>query len=233
MLLAHAYAYAHNLTYAGACGNDHDASINETLHLIKSVGLQDILRFQCPDTYLADPIVDRQLYFKEKETLWSPAYLELLRDMIDYPTKRYNVAVHVRRGDISPCGKYSNRYLPNSHYLDILQLYIPNESSVAVFSESSSLESFDDFLLRNYSVMLDTALADVWQSILTADYIILSKSSFSFFPAMLNRRAKNVFYTPFLHPSLPGWTVVDTSIIDRSRSRVQKLRDRCEQAIAR
>jgi hypothetical protein len=58
---------------------------------------------------------------------------------------------------------------------------------------------------RNYTLHVGQAaeLADVWMAFLTADIFIMSKSSFSLVPAMLNTKAK-VIYTPFLAPTAGG-----------------------------
>ncbi|GKY92172.1 hypothetical protein MPSEU_000188500 [Mayamaea pseudoterrestris] len=232
MLLAHAFAFAHGLTYGGACGDAHDQYLNETLNLIKAIGMDDILRFQCPETISmhTTPVIDRKVYFAEKATLWNMHYLASLHSKIKYPdaTGRFGVAMHVRRGDVSPCGKYANRYLPNSHYLDVAARYVPPNTSVVVFSELNAFESFDDFRARNYSVQLDTDLAQVWKTIMTADYVVLSKSSFSFIPAMLNPNG-TIIYTPFLHPSLTGWKTVDANILRRTAQRMQELQASCVQ----
>ena len=34
----------------------------------------------------------------------------------------YEIAVHLRRGDVSPC-THARRYLPNSHYLALIDQY--------------------------------------------------------------------------------------------------------------
>lgn len=228
MLLAHAYAFAHKLSYGGACGDAHDQYRDETLKLIQAVGLEDLLRFDCPAVEDASPIIDRQVYFAEKATLWSKEYLGMIHGKIQYPSAQHSVAVHVRRGDVTPCGKYANRYLPNSHYLHILQKYVPTGKSVAVFSESEAFESFDEFRDKGYAVFLDSDLSHVWRTIMTADYVVLSKSSFSFIPAMLNPTA-TIIYTPFLHPSLSDWKTVGQEILDETRERVSELQSTCVQ----
>ena len=143
----------------------------------------------------------------------------------------YVIAVHVRRGDVNPCC-YENRYLPNSHYISLIQRYVTKfitsssatsdntsaskkrEIHVKIFSESKSFESLDEF--RNVSsyyyhsseeeesgqdkdsstinirpkihvdLLLDGDPLDAWKALLVADVVIMSKSSFSIVPAVLN-----------------------------------------------
>ena len=110
----------------------------------------------------------------------------------------YHVAVHVRRGDVSPCTeryKYT-RYLPNKYFLEILDQYIDNYNKnnknnnmnidVTIYSESETVEPFDDFNHRGYNVELDTDLAVVWKKIASADIFISSTSQFSIVPALFS-----------------------------------------------
>ena len=101
------------------------------------------------------------------------------------------MAVHVRRWDVSPCTeryKYT-RYLPNKYFLEILDQYIDNYNNnnmnidVTIYSESKTVEPFDDFSHRGYNVELDTNLAVVWKQFASADILISSISQFNIVPA--------------------------------------------------
>jgi hypothetical protein len=227
MLLAHAYAFANNIIYGGACSPDDLPHQNSTQRLIDTVGLSDLLRFACPRRD-RDSMIARSVYANQGTSLFTPSYLNFLHGRVQYPattTAKYNVAVHIRRGDVSPCSEYANRYLPNSHYLDILKEYVPSNLSVAVFSESNSVESWDDF--RNCTLFLDTDLGEAWKAMMTADYVVVSKSSFSLIPAVLNRNA-TVIYTPFMHKKLKGWTEVSSTIQKKTSNRVLEIiQERC------
>jgi hypothetical protein len=119
----------------------------------------------------------------------------------------FHIAVHIRRGDVDLC-RYWRRYLPNSHYLRLIQESTPaNQSTrVTIFSETRSFESFEDFRALNYTLKLDTDLETVWQALLTADVAILSKSTFSLVPSFLN--PNTVVYTPFWNEGLSHWETV-------------------------
>lgn len=223
MLLAHAYAFANKMKYGGACAKEPLLYLNQTMELIDAIGLNDTLMFECPKNESV-PILDRQVYGAQKSDLYTPEYLSFIHSKIRYPPKKSEVVIHIRRGDVEPCGHYSNRYLPNSHYLAALQDFAPRAKSVSVFSESDAFESFDEF--ANYTVFLDTDLADAWREMMTADYVILSKSSFSLVPAILNRNA-TVIYTPFSQGKLPHWKTVSDSILERTQARVKELSRTC------
>jgi hypothetical protein len=60
---------------------------------------------------------------------------------------------------------------------------------------------------------------------MTADVLLLSKSSFSLVPAILNRDSQ-VMYTPFWHAALPNWTTVDESILKHTYSEMERLQQK-------
>jgi hypothetical protein len=151
------------------------------------------------------------------------------------------VAVHVRRGDVTPCTT-PERYLSNAYYLAVLDEYLdtPGETTnikyqwnVTIYSETKSYESWQPFVDRGYHLALDYDLVTTWQAFVTADILVLSKSSFSLVPALLRSiiASKNssgsspgndndnhdgmVIYTPFWHQPLSGWTIVRQDLVQR------------------
>lgn len=226
MLLAHAYAFNNNMIYGGACSEAYLPHQRSTEQLIEAVGLQDLLQYACPMVSDGVSILDRKKYVGKNTRIFTQDYLKYLHSRVKYPTtKNHSIVVHVRRGDITPCGFYANRYLPNSHYTTILEEYVPSNLPVSIFSEADTFESFDDF--SNYSVFLNSDLSEAWKAMVTADYIVLSKSSFSFVPAILNPNA-TVIYTPFMQMKLPRWKAVSKGIMENSTKRVLEMVDqRC------
>ena len=57
---------------------------------------------------------------------------------------------------------------------------------VTIYAEADSWESYDIFRQQNYTVILDGSYKDVWLALSTADIAILSRSSFSYVPAIFN-----------------------------------------------
>jgi hypothetical protein len=143
--------------------------------------------------------------------------------------ERYIVAVHIRRGDVHPC-QHQGRYLPNSHYLRLLHLYLPQQyrdkshHKVYIFSETWSFENFTVFERSPYNVelALDSDLTAVWQTMATADLVLLSKSTFSLVPAMLNGKG-TVVYTQFSRRGLPGWIVAPVELSTVAAAEVQVM----------
>ena len=160
----------------------------------------------------------------------------------DVVPMQYSIAVHIRRGDVDPC-QYKERYLPNSHYLQLIQQYISillsssstttnttqtppmglsrENIAVTIYSESISHEPLNIFEQYNYTVSVDDALSTVWSALSTAHVAILSKSSFSYVPAIMN--PNRVVYTPFRHQPMSQWDVVSDTIVSQSMSEVMTL----------
>ena len=237
MVLALAYAKSLGANYGGACPRSKILSSRKTERetLIRELGLQHVLKFACPRDRRTERIVQRPVYWNLQKQLLTTEFLQWLWNTqvaVTLPSRppRRNVVAHIRRGDVSPCGKWADRYSPNSHYRDILKRHIPRDVPVTIYSESfSSPEPWDeapDF--ANYTLLLDTDVTTVWRAIASAQYVVLSKSTFSYTPALLNPYNATVLYTPFGLPPLPGWIAVGDDQVRKSQSRVQYLtRTRC------
>ena len=153
---------------------------------------------------------------------------------------------------MTPCDpRTRERYLPNSYYRKLLDRYAPAHCRVTIYSERTSIEPWDGF--RNYTLRLGTGdsdvhapqgggvdratsssmrdLAKIWIDMMTADVLILSKSSFSLVPALLSGAPspttttpsaslassprftpRRIVYTDFWVDPLPHWTRVPQSL---------------------
>jgi hypothetical protein len=129
---------------------------------------------------------------------------------------------------VTPCGRWRDQYLPSSYYVDVVKKHVPPHVPVAVYSEASSFEPWSELEGLNYTLRLDTSLADAWRAVAVARYVVLSLSSFAYLPALLNANG-TVVYSPTWHfAPLPHWIPVSELIRARARSRVRKLvADRC------
>ena len=218
MLASHAYAVHHNYIYGGACrwnlpkSKDQQSRLQQHLELIDAMGLSEVLKFDCPPNSTVGLLTKKQYGDRIAKRYMTSTYFEYLRSLIKYPKKpeRRMIAVHVRRGDITPCGIVTGgyyRYLANQYYLRLIDRYNPqNDSEVFVYSESHSYETFDVFRERGYRVILDGPVAEAWQGIMMSDVAILSRSAFSLVPAYLTKGTV-VFPECWLSP-LPEWEVV-------------------------
>eukprot|EP00977_Amphora_coffeiformis_P004965 scaffold1058_cov163-Amphora_coffeaeformis.AAC.5 len=240
MLQAHAYCFSNDCTYAGACG-PHKPDGEQLIH---DLGLAEELPFACPEegTLTKDNTLsfhgDDGGYFVKE---WRDyIYEKISLDDLNTDEDVLQIAVHVRRGDVSLCTDNAwKRYLPNSHYLRLIDSVLENVSQpykVTIFSESEQLdrkshkqyETFDDFVGRNYSLNLDTELADVWKAFVHADVLMTAKSTFSLAPARLRNHGR-VIYTPFKRgKGLPEWEMVDDIFMAQTAKDMTRLQEeRC------
>jgi len=231
MLMAHAFAFSEGVPYGGACGDGtHDMNAKR---LIDSLGLSDELRFSCPKTRRSGMILNQQDYYTKDTAIFTREWLTFVQSKVKYNPirtvneKTINMAVHIRRGDVNPC-KYPNRYLPNLHYLNVIDNVIQDVTAksskgvnITIFSETESFEKWDDFRNRNLKVNVQDDLVLIWKEMINADILVMSKSSFSLVPALLSRGT--VLYTPFWHKPLAHWRIVDTKTMDSTNLELQRL----------
>eukprot|EP00041_Stephanoeca_diplocostata_P026570 m.718508 g.718508 ORF g.718508 m.718508 type:complete len:664 (-) comp22997_c0_seq1:354-2345(-) len=214
MLMAHAYAQALGARYCGAVGKPSDTHSE----MIETIGLAHILKIVPTESNSQKAIA------KMYDLLPSSTYNKVAVQMMDEDwmahirsvrkeTQTLNrwehlVVVHVRRGDVTPERDQAHafqRYLPNAHFLGLIAKYRKNTSHVVILSESRSHESFDEFKRIGCELVLDGSVEEAWKYILSSDVFIMSKSSFSFVPAMLSNAV--VVYTEMWHSPLQGWIV--------------------------
>lgn len=231
MLMCHAYAYHNNMVYGGACARNTNMRFKlKHRELLRAVGLSKVLRFGCPpdDNTRLQERID---YIKDDTGIFTPHYLEYLQTLVEYPPprERRRISVHIRRGDITPCRPRTRgypRYLPNQHFLRLIDRYNPqNNSDVVIYSESPSYETFDCFRQRGYEVVLDGSIGEAWKGILMSDVVILSRSSFSLVPAILTKGT--VVFTPFWHDPLPHWDIVEESFVNETLTEFRRLKATC------
>lgn len=236
MLYAHAFAFAINVTYGGACYTQRGFPRREVQSVLTSLGWDQFLPFRCPESagrnsssFKPDStlLLDESLYRSSRHVHFTRSWRHHIRNQL--PTRPKNqstleIVVHVRRGDVTPC-RYKRRYLPNEHYLRLIEQYKPaNRSShVTIYSEPNSFEPFDAFRRLGYDVMLENnGLANIWNAIATADVAILSRSFFSFVPATIN--TNKVVYTPFFDfEPLEEWEVVENTVMRTTERTLKRM----------
>ncbi|WP_430936222.1 hypothetical protein [Saccharicrinis sp. 156] len=132
----------------------------------------------------------------------------------------FNIAVHVRRGDIIPQKNVDNpnlqmRWQDNTYFETVLSTIVDNllinkTINIYLFSqgERSDFAVFEKF--KNINYCLDMSAHDSFVHMAYADLLITSKSSFSYKPALLNKGIK-VCPINFWHgyPGSKEWILVD------------------------
>lgn len=235
-LLCHAYAWHRGAAYGGACGS---SEYKEHEELLTSIGLKEELPFACPGDYKREDnyrssMIPSDKYVKDDTRIWIPEYVDFLRSRVQYPPKepdKFTIAVHIKRGNVEPCLRTRDgfsRYLPNSHYQRLIDKYMQPGARVAIFSQESSYESLSEFEERGYELHIGHPTSEVWQTIVVADVVILSRSSFGLIPSLVTKGI--VVYTPFWHKPLRNWHVVrDKDILNALDKDLAALNATCGQ----
>jgi hypothetical protein len=222
LIFAMAYCYKNDLPYKGAIVDRRDVDI--TTKLIKILDLPPPIRKS-----VNDRLLNPEIYRNKDQLHCSDTFLQKLRSNYNHkeqPKDSISIAVHIRRGDVLP-GMVPNRYLFNDYYLQLLNKIkqcCPMNLIVNIFSESRSHESLDvfkDIESVHCDIHLDTPLDTVWEAVINADICIMSRSSFSYVPALYNKNI--VLYHPFWHNKQDSW--LDTKHEDFDNQLRGRLQD--------
>jgi hypothetical protein len=105
MMTCHARAFDHNATYGGACGASPSPHQEATEHLLKEIGLDQVLRFTstCPpatkggvsptslddqkSTATQNIVLEKEDYLLTDQDIliWTPTWLNIIRTQVQYP----------------------------------------------------------------------------------------------------------------------------------------------------
>lgn len=130
----------------------------------------------------------------------------------EYNNVDKNIAIHIRRGDVS---QYSNnsRYVDLSYYQNIINKFADKykNGSFFIFTEISNnnKDEFDNFIKNNNNNNINIKLMADLDPLLTLEYLIkadvlfMSKSSFSYIAGLYNNN--EVYYMDFWHSKLDRW----------------------------
>jgi hypothetical protein len=145
-----------------------------------------------------------------------------VNDRLFFDKKYLNIVIHVRRGDIV-IGQHNKnpnfllRWQGNEYFVNVLRNVLSNlktEKLIAIYLFSQGkMEEFADFnQFKNLQFCLDVSSMDSFLHMVFADVLIISKSSFSYKPALLNNGIK-VCPEEFWHgyPETNDWIMADES----------------------
>ncbi len=141
-------------------------------------------------------------------------------DRLVYDTAHYNIAIHVRRGDIMEDPADENlamRYLSNDYFEKVLTQVVEHVKAMTDkpvhiwFFSQGKPEDYPEFAhFENLHWCMDMKAMPSFLHMIYADLLITSKSSFSYKPALLNRGIK-VCPEKFWHgyPDNKDWVMVE------------------------
>ena len=141
-------------------------------------------------------------------------------DVLIYAKEDFNIAIHVRRGDIVVGQKNGNknlqlRWQDNTYFVTVIKTVLDNISTerpvrIYLFSQGGK-EEFGEFeQFPNIHFCLNMSAQDSFLHMVYADLLISSKSSFSYKPALISNGIK-VCPANFWHgyPSDESFILVD------------------------
>lgn len=117
------------------------------------------------------------------------------------------VAIHVRRGDITP-GRPAGRYTKNGVIVRSVQSLrkivgdLGLRCDFQLYSEGAP-EEFQCFAELGCSLHLNTDALWTMRQLIESDVLVMSKSSFSYVAALINAGVK--LYEPCMNPGLSEW----------------------------
>ncbi|WP_289037004.1 hypothetical protein [uncultured Zobellia sp.] len=139
-------------------------------------------------------------------------------DQLIYDKTYFNIAIHVRRGDIMTDPNNPNlqmRYLANDYFekvlTQVLEMVETEKPKHIYFFSQGAPNDYPEFAkFDNLHWCLDMGAQESFLHMVYADVLITSKSSFSYKPALLNKNIK-VCPKKFWHgyPNTKDWVMVD------------------------
>jgi hypothetical protein len=130
------------------------------------------------------------------------------KNPINYEFKqdRLNIAVHIRRGDILKLNKneknFQERWLDNKYFINIINAIknlLPEANiDIHIFSQGNSSDFKEFEKIDNVVYHLDEDEYQTFHSMIVADILLLSPSSFSYFTGLISKGLKIAKY-PWLH----------------------------------
>lgn len=150
-------------------------------------------------------------------------------DKLVFDEDTLNISIHIRRGDIvagqDAIDNHTMRWLTNEYFETVLQntldrIKTDKKINIYLFSqgEKDDYKEFEKF--PNLIYCLDMGAMDSFLHMAQSDVLIISKSSFSYKPALLNRGIK-VCPKEFWHgyPESKDWWMTDNhgNLLKRTR----------------
>lgn len=181
-----------------------DSDIQLIRRIIDSYKCQKVIFYAEQDQSYHDqigviPFIQRKFYSAEARN----------SDLTPFSDKNYNIAIHVRRGDIT-VGQLNGdpnltmRWLDNEYFEKVLeqaysQIKTDKEIHIYIFSQGKKEDFLSFCKYPNVHFYLGLNPESTFLSFVYADLLITSKSSFSYKPALLNTTGKKICPENFWH----------------------------------
>lgn len=180
-------------------------NLNELIpHLIKHKKQQDSQFYQILDCYSYTNLypavfmpIRKKLCHSYKNNGRTPNLL--------YDRNKLNIAIHVRRGDVSQDGtpeRFTSAHTLKTTIRRIERVLAANDYKITLFcvEKYQDLENLES---KNIRLIHKLDIFDVLDHLIHADVLVTSKSSVGYISALVSDGA--IIYEPFWHPPLQGW----------------------------
>jgi len=125
----------------------------------------------------------------------------------EYSKDTTNIAIHMRRGDVSK-DVNSDRYTDNAYYVKLIDILKQKYDHCNIFIFTQGSEDLDEFKeMENVKIMNDLDILETFEYLCNADVFIMAKSSLSYLAALYNNN--DVYIQPFWHSKLARWKNID------------------------
>lgn len=172
-----------------AFGQEYSITQDEVLNMIHSYqGKKIVFQFAIDQPGIAEGVA--QIFY---DKFWNAKGRNHESYPLVYETGKWNIAVHIRRGDVSRNLPY--KYRPNTFYynavMDIINSHkevSKNDIKIYIFSEGKE-EDYPEFKnLDNVTFCLDMNAKQTFIHLVNADVLVVAPSWFSANAAAINRR---------------------------------------------
>ena len=149
---------------------------------------QSIIHKRLEGPFVHGSFSPEYFYTDDVLSIFREMYFSKPKPTITYDSTTVNIALHIRRGDVSN-KKYLSRYTPNNDYIALLQKIDLVSHVVHLFSEGDE-GNFADILEAFPSVTfvmhLNEEITSTFHHLVMSDILIIAKSSFSYCAGLLN-----------------------------------------------
>ncbi len=140
--------------------------------------MEEVSKSTRPDKYFTPKLKKylRELYFSTPKP----------------PPCPYDVAIHVRRGDVTE-HQYPHRYIPLEYYQNLITHFAKKKKglTIGIYSDGDERELFP-LQSPNATLCLGRDSTEAFHALVTAPHLVIAKSYFSFSAAILSQ---NIIYS--------------------------------------
>ncbi len=126
-----------------------------------------------------------------------------------FDPEQFHIALHIRRPNPHDC-RIDGSDTPDQVYLRIIEelrmTYPPQKSVFHIYSQGNKEDFRRIYSGSDIVFHINETIEDTFSSLVLADVLVTSRSSFSYTAAILSEGI--VYYLPFWHPPLSHWKII-------------------------